>query len=112
MGDLAVFYTNVIFAENGLLMSILFLFATYLSGSLWGGVITVAAFFYNHGEVSLCVTGREHLNFLAQLSAKSRKIMQTSQTTMAQFHKAYKHKNMRFTPKKRLLSKNSLPART
>ncbi|XP_033639187.1 probable C-mannosyltransferase DPY19L1 [Asterias rubens] len=50
MGDLAVFYTNVIFAENGLLMSILFLFATYLSGSLWGGVITVAAFFYNHGE--------------------------------------------------------------
>ncbi|XP_022102331.1 probable C-mannosyltransferase DPY19L1 [Acanthaster planci] len=50
MGDIAVFYVNAIFAENGLLLSTMFLLASYLSGSLLGGIVTVAAFFYNHGE--------------------------------------------------------------
>ncbi|XP_038077435.1 probable C-mannosyltransferase DPY19L1 [Patiria miniata] len=50
MGDIAVFYVNAIFVENGLLMSTMFLLASYLSGSLLGGILTVAAFFYNHGE--------------------------------------------------------------
>ncbi|XP_030846625.1 probable C-mannosyltransferase DPY19L1 [Strongylocentrotus purpuratus] len=50
MGDPAYYYVNWIFIENGFLVSLLFIFATYLSESLLGGLITVAAFFYNHGE--------------------------------------------------------------
>ncbi|XP_063964392.1 protein C-mannosyl-transferase DPY19L1-like isoform X1 [Lytechinus pictus] len=50
MGDPAYFYVNWIFIENGFLMSLLFVFATYLSESILGGLITVATFFFNHGE--------------------------------------------------------------
>nr|XP_008111047.1 PREDICTED: probable C-mannosyltransferase DPY19L1 isoform X1 [Anolis carolinensis] len=50
MGDPACFYVNVIFLLNGLMVSVFFLYGTYLSGNLFGGLLTVACFFFNHGE--------------------------------------------------------------
>ncbi|XP_069777129.1 dpy-19-like 1, like isoform X1 [Narcine bancroftii] len=50
MGDPAYFYVTFIFILNGFMMSLFFLYGTYLSGSRFGGVITVACFFFNHGE--------------------------------------------------------------
>ncbi|XP_014674882.1 PREDICTED: probable C-mannosyltransferase DPY19L1 isoform X2 [Priapulus caudatus] len=52
MGDLAYFYTNCVFFLNGLLMGLFFLYGAYLSGSLVGGGVATAAFFYNHGEAT------------------------------------------------------------
>ncbi|XP_064614420.1 protein C-mannosyl-transferase DPY19L1-like [Liolophura sinensis] len=50
LGEPSYFYVESVFLLNGCMMAIFFLFATYLSGSLFGGLLTVAAFFYNHGE--------------------------------------------------------------
>ncbi|XP_072179170.1 protein C-mannosyl-transferase DPY19L1-like [Diadema setosum] len=50
MGDRAYFYVNGIFIENGLFVSLLFIFGAYLSHNILGGVLTVLSFFYNHGE--------------------------------------------------------------
>ncbi|XP_066847287.1 T-box transcription factor TBX20 isoform X2 [Anser cygnoides] len=50
LGDPASFYVAVIFLLNGLMMSLFFLYGTYLSGSRLGGLITVMCFFFNHGE--------------------------------------------------------------
>ncbi|XP_072427109.1 dpy-19-like 1, like isoform X1 [Chiloscyllium punctatum] len=50
MGDPAYFYVTFVFILNGLMMSLFFLYGTYLSGSRFGGVITVVCFFFNHGE--------------------------------------------------------------
>nr|XP_060637607.1 probable C-mannosyltransferase DPY19L1 [Anolis sagrei ordinatus] len=50
MGDPACFYVTVIFLLNGLMVSVFFLYGTYLSGNILGGVLTVACFFFNHGE--------------------------------------------------------------
>ncbi|PIK34422.1 putative C-mannosyltransferase DPY19L1 isoform X2, partial [Apostichopus japonicus] len=50
MGDIAIFYVNSIFFWNGCMMSAFFSLAVLFSGSLFGGFIAVAAFFYNHGE--------------------------------------------------------------
>ncbi|XP_067837929.1 dpy-19-like 1, like isoform X2 [Heptranchias perlo] len=50
MGDPAYFYVTFVFILNGFMMSLFFLYGTYLSGSRFGGVITVACFFFNHGE--------------------------------------------------------------
>ncbi|KAL3831444.1 hypothetical protein ACJMK2_023195 [Sinanodonta woodiana] len=50
LGEPAYFYIEAVFALNGLMMSIFFLFGTYLSGSIFGGVLVVCSFFYNHGE--------------------------------------------------------------
>ncbi|XP_072028845.1 protein C-mannosyl-transferase DPY19L1-like [Amphiura filiformis] len=50
IGDPAYFYIDLIFVENGALMSLVFILATNLSGSLMGGIIAVLTFFYNHGE--------------------------------------------------------------
>ena len=52
IGDPAYFYIDLIFVENGALMSLIFILATYLSDSLMGGIIAVLTFFYNHGEAS------------------------------------------------------------
>ncbi|CAD5123910.1 DgyrCDS12217 [Dimorphilus gyrociliatus] len=46
-----IFYTNAIWILNGAMMTIFFLFASYLSeGSSLGGVVATTAFFFNHGE--------------------------------------------------------------
>ncbi|XP_078672163.1 protein C-mannosyl-transferase DPY19L1-like [Branchiostoma floridae x Branchiostoma belcheri] len=50
MGEPAYFYVNSVFVQNGLMMGLFFIFGTYLSGSMVGGVLTVASFFFNHGE--------------------------------------------------------------
>uniref|UniRef100_A0A8C4KM19 Dpy-19 like C-mannosyltransferase 1 n=1 Tax=Dromaius novaehollandiae TaxID=8790 RepID=A0A8C4KM19_DRONO len=50
LGDPASFYVAVIFLLNGLMMSLFFIYGTYLSGSRLGGLITVICYFFNHGE--------------------------------------------------------------
>ncbi|KAL8620644.1 hypothetical protein ACOMHN_029534 [Nucella lapillus] len=50
LGEPAYFYVEAVFLLNGLMMGIFFLFGTFLSGCPFGGVVTVAAFFFNHGE--------------------------------------------------------------
>ncbi|XP_072548672.1 dpy-19-like 1, like [Salminus brasiliensis] len=50
MGDPAYFYVTFVFLLNGVMMSLFYLYGTYLSGSRVGGVVTVSCFFFNHGE--------------------------------------------------------------
>ncbi|XP_036395637.1 dpy-19-like 1, like [Megalops cyprinoides] len=50
MGDPAYFYVTFVFLLNGLMMSLFFIYGTYLSGSRLGGVVVVLCFFFNHGE--------------------------------------------------------------
>jgi hypothetical protein len=50
MGDRMYFYVHMIFGLNGLLASGIALLGTFISGSVWGGVLSVTAFFYNHGQ--------------------------------------------------------------
>ncbi|XP_073406064.1 protein C-mannosyl-transferase DPY19L1 [Dendrobates tinctorius] len=50
LGDPAYFYVTLIFALNGAMMSLFYIYGTYLSGSRLGGFLTVLCFFYNHGE--------------------------------------------------------------
>jgi len=52
MGDIAHFYVFPTFWLTGFMMSSFFVLATYLSGSILGGFLTVASFFYNHGEAT------------------------------------------------------------
>lgn len=50
MGDPAYFYVTIVFALNGLMMSLFYIYGTYLSGSRLGGIVTSLCFFFNHGE--------------------------------------------------------------
>ncbi|CAI8006324.1 Probable C-mannosyltransferase DPY19L1 [Geodia barretti] len=50
MGDHMYFYVHMIFGLNGLLASGIALLGTFVSGSVWGGVLSVTTFFYNHGQ--------------------------------------------------------------
>ncbi|KAK7885964.1 hypothetical protein WMY93_025585 [Mugilogobius chulae] len=50
MGDPAFFYVTIVFALNGLMMSLFFVYGAYLSGSRLGGIVTSVCFFFNHGE--------------------------------------------------------------
>ncbi|XP_076869340.1 dpy-19-like 1, like [Brachyhypopomus gauderio] len=50
MGDPAHFYVTFVFLLNGVMMSLFYIYGTYLSGSRIGGGVTVLCFFYNHGE--------------------------------------------------------------
>ncbi|KAL4222659.1 hypothetical protein ACF0H5_018701 [Mactra antiquata] len=52
LGEPSYFYVEPVFFLNGLMMSVFFLFGTYLSGSMFGGILTVASFFFNHGEAT------------------------------------------------------------
>jgi len=52
MGDLAFFYVYPIFWLNGAMMSVVFLFGTFLSKSIFGGILAVASYFFNHGEAT------------------------------------------------------------
>jgi len=44
------FYINVVWVTAGLTTSLMFLLGYYLSGSIFGGLMPVVCFFYNHGE--------------------------------------------------------------
>jgi hypothetical protein len=46
------FYVTSVFLLNGFLLGVLFLFATYLSTSIYGGLITTFAYLFNHGEAT------------------------------------------------------------
>ncbi|KAG5265042.1 hypothetical protein AALO_G00260800 [Alosa alosa] len=50
LGDPAYFYVTCVFVLNGLMMSLLFLYGTYLSSSRLGGLVSVLCFFFNHAE--------------------------------------------------------------
>ncbi|XP_064647721.1 protein C-mannosyl-transferase DPY19L1-like isoform X2 [Lineus longissimus] len=50
LGDAPYFYVESVFFWNGINMAVLFVFGLYLSGSIFGGILVVASFFYNHGE--------------------------------------------------------------
>uniref|UniRef100_A0A8D3CXZ1 Dpy-19-like 1, like (H. sapiens) n=1 Tax=Scophthalmus maximus TaxID=52904 RepID=A0A8D3CXZ1_SCOMX len=50
MGDPAYFYVTCVFMLNGVMMSLFFIYGSYLSGSRLGGVVTTMCFFFNHGE--------------------------------------------------------------
>lgn len=50
MGDPASFYVMFVFLLNGAMMSLFFIYGTYLSGSRLGGIVTILCFFFNHGE--------------------------------------------------------------
>lgn len=50
LGDPAYFYVTFVFVLNGAMMSLFFIYGTYLSGSRLGGTVTVLCFFFNHGE--------------------------------------------------------------
>ncbi|XP_062985768.1 protein C-mannosyl-transferase DPY19L1 [Elgaria multicarinata webbii] len=50
LGDPASFYVAMIFLLNGLMVSVFFLYGTYLSGNRFGGLLIVACYFFNHGE--------------------------------------------------------------
>ncbi|KAM9308244.1 protein C-mannosyl-transferase DPY19L1 [Gastrophryne carolinensis] len=50
LGEPAYFYVTFIFILNGLMMSVFYLYGTYVSASKLGGIFTVICFFYNHGE--------------------------------------------------------------
>uniref|UniRef100_A0A8C7M7N7 Probable C-mannosyltransferase DPY19L1 n=1 Tax=Oncorhynchus kisutch TaxID=8019 RepID=A0A8C7M7N7_ONCKI len=84
MGDPAYFYVTFVFLLNGLMMSLFFIYGTYLSGSRLGGMVTVLCFFFNHGEVSvqpskgslsqtvlitsMCCAQNKHVPFIAIIS--------------------------------------------
>nr|XP_025040939.1 probable C-mannosyltransferase DPY19L1 isoform X3 [Pelodiscus sinensis] len=55
LGDPASFYVAMIFLLNGVMMSLFFIYGTYLSGSRLGGLVTVLCYFFNHGEASLAL---------------------------------------------------------
>ncbi|ELT92907.1 hypothetical protein CAPTEDRAFT_6584 [Capitella teleta] len=50
LGEPSYFYIEAVFLLNGINMMVFFLFGSYLSGSVFGGLLTVMSFFYNHGE--------------------------------------------------------------
>nr|CAB3239890.1 probable C-mannosyltransferase DPY19L1 [Phallusia mammillata] len=53
IGDPHYFYVTCIYALNSLMMSLVFIYGWYLSGnSLWGGIICVAFYFFNHSEAT------------------------------------------------------------
>lgn len=50
MGVPAVFYVSAIFAWNGLVSGLLFLYGYYLTNTVCGGIMCTACFFFNHSE--------------------------------------------------------------
>ena len=50
LGDIHNFYVTCIFALNGMLGGLIFYLGWSLSGSLWGGALSMSQFLYNHSE--------------------------------------------------------------
>ena len=52
LGDPAYFYINGVWLCAGLTAALLFIFGFFLSDSVLGGIVSIASFFFNHGEVN------------------------------------------------------------
>ena len=52
IGDDHYFYVTPVWWISGLLMSGIFLYGATVSESLWGGILAVAMYFFNHGEAT------------------------------------------------------------
>ena len=50
VGDIHTFYVTCIFALNGVLGGLIFYLGWNLSGSFWGGTLSILQFMFNHGE--------------------------------------------------------------
>ncbi|XP_067931779.1 protein C-mannosyl-transferase DPY19L1-like [Watersipora subatra] len=50
LGEPTYFYVTAVMFLNGFMMGAYFLFGTFLSGSMFGGLLTVLCYFFNHGE--------------------------------------------------------------
>ena len=50
--DLPNFYISLVWITAGATTSLLFLLGLYLSRSVWGGLLAVLCFLYNHGEAT------------------------------------------------------------
>lgn len=50
IGDPMYFYVHCVILLNSIMLGIVFLFGTFLSDSILGGIVSVASFFFNHGE--------------------------------------------------------------
>lgn len=52
IGDIAHFYVFPIFWLSGVQVAILFILGCYLAGNIFGGILAVSSFFFNHGEAT------------------------------------------------------------
>ncbi|KAL5007371.1 hypothetical protein ScPMuIL_016177 [Solemya velum] len=50
LGEPSYFYVETVLILTGLMMGVIFLISTMISGSIFGGILTVACYFFNHGE--------------------------------------------------------------
>ena len=50
LGVPVYFYLEVVWCFANLTGVVMFLYATYLSGTIYGGIIAILSFFYNHTE--------------------------------------------------------------
>lgn len=51
LGDPSYFYINGVWLFAGVTAAVLFIYGCFLSHSFLGGIIAIASFFFNHGEV-------------------------------------------------------------
>ena len=52
LGDPSYFYINGVWFCAGITAALIFLYGCYLSRSVFGGIIAISSFFFNHGEVT------------------------------------------------------------
>lgn len=64
----AYFYVTSVFILNGLLLGVLFLFGTYLSKSILGGIITTLGYIFNHGEATRIMWSVKVKNIIEYMS--------------------------------------------
>jgi hypothetical protein len=51
LGDPSYFYINGVWLCAGITAALIFIYGCYLSRSIFGGIIAISAFFFNHVEV-------------------------------------------------------------
>lgn len=50
LGDASYFYINGVWIFAGITAALIFIYGCYLSRSIFGGIIAISSFFFNHGE--------------------------------------------------------------